>query len=110
MEGGPSHLDTFDRKPLLNELAGQKLPPSFKTPILAMGESNAPLLGSKRTWKQFGMSGLWVSDWFENVAQHADDLAGHSFVCFGWNQSRRRCLPDEHRVRSSEAARRWVPG
>ena len=29
MEGGPSHLDTFDRKPLLNELAGQKLPPSF---------------------------------------------------------------------------------
>src|SRR6187431_1968972 len=47
MEGGPSHLDTFDYKPLLNELSGQKLPPSFKTPILAMGESNAPLLGSK---------------------------------------------------------------
>jgi hypothetical protein len=75
MEGGPSHLDTFDRKPLLNELSGQKLPPSFKTPILAMGESNAPLLGSKRTWKQYGQSGLWVSDWFENVAQHVDDLA-----------------------------------
>jgi hypothetical protein len=75
MEGGPSHLDTFDRKPLLNELSGQKLPASFKTPILAMGESNAPLLGSKRTWKQYGKSGLWVSDWFENVAQHADDLA-----------------------------------
>jgi hypothetical protein len=75
MEGGPSHLDTFDRKPLLNELAGQKLPSSFKTPILAMGESNAPLLGTKRTWKQYGQSGLWISDWFEHVAQHADDLA-----------------------------------
>jgi hypothetical protein len=75
MEGGPSHLDTFDRKPLLNELSGQKLPPSFKTPILAMGESNAPLLGSKRAWQQRGKSGLWVSDWFEHVAQHADDLA-----------------------------------
>src|SRR4029453_12465283 len=75
MEGGPSHLDTFDYKPLLQELAGQKLPPSFKTPILAMGESNAPLLGSKRTWKQYGQGGLWISDWFENVAQHADDLA-----------------------------------
>lgn len=75
MEGGPSHLDTFDRKPLLNELAGQKLPASFKTPILAMGESNAPLLGSKRSWKQYGQSGLWVSDWFESVAEHADDLA-----------------------------------
>jgi hypothetical protein len=75
MEGGPSHLDTFDRKPLLNELAGQKLPASFKEPVLAMGESGAPLLESKRTWKQSGQSGLWISDWFANVAEHADDLA-----------------------------------
>ena len=75
MEGGPSHLDTFDRKPLLNQLAGQKLPPSFKPPILAMGESNAPLMECKRAWKQHGQSGLWISDWFEHVAQHADDLA-----------------------------------
>ncbi len=75
MEGGPSHLDTFDYKPLLNTLAGQKLPPSFKEPILAMGESNNPILGSKRTWARHGQSGLWVSDWFPHVAQHADDLA-----------------------------------
>ncbi len=75
MEGGPSHLDTFDHKPLVNELSGQKLPPSFKPPILAMGESNAPIMGSKRTWKQHGKSGLWVSDWFPHVAEHADDLA-----------------------------------
>lgn len=74
MEGGPSHLDTFDRKPLLNQLAGQQLPPSFKEPVLAMGESGAPLLESRRTWKQYGQSGLWVSDWFQNVAEHADDL------------------------------------
>ncbi len=74
MEGGPSHLDTFDYKPLLNELAGQRLPDSFKPPILAMGETKAPLLESKRTWKQRGQSGLWISDWFENVARHADDL------------------------------------
>jgi hypothetical protein len=88
MEGGPSHLDTFDRKPLLNELAGQKLPPSFKTPVLAMGESNAPLLESKRSWKQYGGSGLWISDWFENVAQHADDLAViHSCVSDGINHA-----------------------
>ncbi len=75
MEGGPSHLDTFDRKPLLNELAGQKLPPSFKLPVLAMGESNTPIMGSKREWKRHGQSGLWISDWFPHVAQHADDLA-----------------------------------
>src|SRR6185295_2789114 len=36
MEGGPSHLDTFDPKPLLRELAGQKLPDSFGTIITAM--------------------------------------------------------------------------
>src|SRR5271156_1275126 len=75
MEGGPSHLDTFDRKPLLNQLAGQKLPASFKEPVLAMGESGAPLLESKRAWKQYGQSGLWISDWIENVAPHADHLA-----------------------------------
>lgn len=75
MEGGPSHLDTFDYKPLLNQLAGQQLPASFKPPITAMGETKSPLLECKRTWKQCGQSGLWVSDWFEHVSQHADDLA-----------------------------------
>ncbi len=75
MEGGPSHLDTFDHKPLLNKLAGQPLPPSFRPPLTAMGETKAPLLASQRTWKQRGQSGLWISDWFERVAEHADDLA-----------------------------------
>ena len=88
MEGGPSHLDTFDRKPLLNQLAGQSLPPSFKEPVLAMGESGAPLMESRRTWKQYGQSGLWISDWFQNVAEHADDLAViHSCVSDGINHA-----------------------
>jgi hypothetical protein len=75
MEGGPSALDTFDPKPLLNELAGKPLPPSFKPVITAMGEYGSPLLGSKRTWARHGQSGLWVSDWYPHVAQCADDLA-----------------------------------
>lgn len=75
MEGGPSHLDTFDPKPLINELNGQQLPASFKPPILAMGESKSPIMGSPRKWAQHGKSGLWVSDWFPHVATHADDLA-----------------------------------
>ncbi|MGB3117855.1 MAG: DUF1501 domain-containing protein, partial [Verrucomicrobiales bacterium] len=54
MEGGPSHLDTFDYKPLLNKLAGQSLPASFKTPLTAAGEAKSPLLECKRTWKQHG--------------------------------------------------------
>ena len=75
MEGGPSQLDTFDRKPLLNELAGQSLPDSFREPITAMGEKGSPLLVCKRKWNRFGESGLEISDWFPHVAQHADELA-----------------------------------
>ena len=75
MEGGPSHLDLFDPKPLLNKLAGKPLPDSFGSVITAMGEARAPLLASQRTWKQHGQSGLWISDWLPNIAQCADDLA-----------------------------------
>ena len=44
MEGGPSHIDTFDPKPALDRLAGKPLPPSFKPVITPMGEGRAPLL------------------------------------------------------------------
>ncbi|XOV71284.1 MAG: DUF1501 domain-containing protein [Verrucomicrobiota bacterium] len=74
MEGGPSHIDLFDPKPLLNKLAGQKLPGSFPKPITAMGEQNSPLLECKREWKQHGQSGLWISDWLPHLSQKADEL------------------------------------
>jgi len=75
MEGGPSHIDTFDPKPLLNELAGQKLPESFGEVLTAMGESRSPLLASKRQWKQHGESGTWVSDWLPHTAECVDEIA-----------------------------------
>jgi hypothetical protein len=75
MEGGPSHLDTFDPKPALLRLAGRPLPSSFRPVITPMGEGRAPLLASKRTWKQHGQSGSWVSDWLPHIATCADDLA-----------------------------------
>ena len=75
MEGGPSHLDTFDPKPLIQELAGKPLPPSFGRVITAMGEMESPILGSKRAWKQHGKSGLWVSDWLPEIAHCVDDIA-----------------------------------
>src|SRR6186997_1012320 len=93
MEGGPSHLDTFDYKPLLNQLAGQQLPASFKPPITAMGETKSPLLECKRNWKHRGESGLWISDWFENVPQHAADLAViRSCVSDGINHAGGVCM------------------
>ena len=75
MEGGPSHLDTFDYKPKLREMAGQKLPDSFGPVITAMGEGDAPLLADRREWKQHGQSGIWVSDWLPHMAECVDDLA-----------------------------------
>src|SRR5258706_4013884 len=75
MEGGPSHLDTFDYKPKLREMAGQKLPDSFGQVITAMGEGEAPLLADRREWKQHGQGGIWVSDWLPHMAECVDDLA-----------------------------------
>ncbi|HEY1066662.1 MAG TPA: DUF1501 domain-containing protein [Pirellulales bacterium] len=75
MEGGPSHIDLFDPKPKLNELAGQSLPESFGDVLTAMGESRSPLLASKRTWKQHGKAGTWVSDWLPHTAECVDDIA-----------------------------------
>src|SRR5262245_7324761 len=74
MEGGPSHIDTFDPKPTLNKLAGKPLPASFGDVITSMGESRSNLLASPRTWKQHGKSGLWVSEWLPHTAEMADDL------------------------------------
>ncbi|MBT7536928.1 MAG: DUF1501 domain-containing protein, partial [Verrucomicrobia bacterium] len=74
MEGGPSHIDLFDPKPLLNKISGQTLPDSFPKPITAMGEASSPLLACKRTWKQHGQSGLWMSDWLPHLSTKADEL------------------------------------
>lgn len=75
MEGGPSHIDTFDPKPILNKLAGKPVPDSVRMNVItAMGESKSPILPSKRKFKQYGKSGLWMSDWMPNLHQHADDL------------------------------------
>jgi hypothetical protein len=75
MEGGPSHIDTFDPKPELTRLNGQKLPDSFGTVVTPMGTGGNNLLASKRTFRQHGQSGLWVSDWLPHMAEVIDDVA-----------------------------------
>lgn len=75
MDGGPSHLDLFDPKPLLNRLAGQSMPDSFDRPITPMGVSNNPILGTKRKFSKHGQSGIAVSDWLPHLATCVDDMA-----------------------------------
>jgi len=74
MEGGPSHIDLFDPKPELERLAGPPMPESFGKVITAMGTASNTLMPSPRKWKQYGQSGMWVSDWYPNIAQHVDEL------------------------------------
>ncbi|MEX2111784.1 MAG: DUF1501 domain-containing protein [Pirellulales bacterium] len=76
LDGGPSHIDLFDPKPELNKLAGTPLPDTFERPMTAMGRTAyTPLLGSKRTFAQHGQSGIWVSDWYPEIASCVDDIA-----------------------------------
>ncbi|MEO1527658.1 MAG: DUF1501 domain-containing protein [Planctomycetota bacterium] len=62
MQGGPSHVDTFDYKPKLIADSGKN------------GKYGGKLLQSPWEFRQRGESGLWISDLFPEVAQHADDL------------------------------------
>lgn len=76
LDGGASHIDLFDPKPALNKLAGKPLPDSFKRPVTAMGRTAfTDLLGCKRTFRQHGQAGTWVSDWYPEIAKCVDDMA-----------------------------------
>ena len=75
MAGGPSHLETFDPKPLLNRLDGQPRPAQFGEAKYQFIAKDARLLGSKRRFERYGESGIEVSDLFPNLARHVDDLA-----------------------------------
>ena len=76
MQGGPSQVDTYDPKPLLAKLHGQHPPESFGNEDFQNGKfRDTVILGSKRSFKQYGKSGLWVSDLFPHTSQCVDDLA-----------------------------------
>jgi len=74
MHGGPSHVDTFDYKPRLNKEDGQRLPFKAAKNIERSSQENLRLMKSPWKFKQRGESGLWISELFDNVAEHADDL------------------------------------
>lgn len=67
MNGGPSHVDTFDYKPELNKLSGE-------TTAIGRDRGKAKLLGSPFKFAQHGESGLWISEVFPHLAKHADEL------------------------------------
>ena len=71
LNGGPSHLDTFDPKPALAKYAGQPLPGEY----LRTERKTGAAFPSPFRFEKRGQSGLEISELFSKTAQHADDIA-----------------------------------
>lgn len=89
MNGGVSHMESFDPKPMLNRYAGKTI---AETPFASVQDPKKLALerlvvpdanGNQRNtlyplqvgFRRHGQSGMEISDWFPHVAQHADRLA-----------------------------------
>ena len=76
--GGPSQIDLFDHKPVLNQLHGEQLPASVRHGQRLTGmsgnQSSLPLAGSPFKFRQHGQSGAWLSELLPRTALVADDL------------------------------------
>jgi hypothetical protein len=71
MNGGPSHLDTFDPKPALSKYAGKNIPSGN----LKTERPTGAALPSPFSFRRYGESGIEVSDLFSRTAQSIDDIA-----------------------------------
>ncbi|MEY3492445.1 MAG: hypothetical protein RL309_1573, partial [Verrucomicrobiota bacterium] len=75
MSGGPPNLDIFDYKPELVKRSTQDCPDSFlKGRTFAFTTGVPKLMGTPRTFKQYGQGGLWMSDAVPNFQKIADEV------------------------------------
>ncbi|MCH2136587.1 MAG: DUF1501 domain-containing protein [Phycisphaerales bacterium] len=76
--GGPSQLDLFDHKPLLQQRNGEELPDSVRKGQRLTGmsgnQSSLPLAGAQFKFARHGRAGAWVSELMPHTAQIVDDL------------------------------------
>src|SRR5687767_12741802 len=74
MNGGPSHVDTWDYKPELEKRDGQELK-GFDPNTGFFNAQVGPLMKSPFKWARHGQCGKWVSDLFPLMAKHVDKMA-----------------------------------
>ncbi len=74
MNGGPSQVDTWDYKPVLQKKDGVKLE-NFDNNTGFFTDQVGPLMKSPFKWAQHGKSGTWVPEIFPNLSRHVDDMA-----------------------------------
>ncbi len=77
MAGGPSHVDLFDPKPILNNRDGQKIPDSLlgATEFAFIKKDKAVLKGSPASFRPRGECGVEYSDMIGQIGDRADDIA-----------------------------------
>src|SRR3954454_21656980 len=73
MDGGPSQIDTYDYKPLLERYNGRDPHSVFRVEPTQFNNVGT-VMASPWRFRRRGQSGLWVSDLFPHVAECADDL------------------------------------
>ena len=74
MVGAPSHIDTFDPKPLLKKYEGQKLPESMGKVGSQFTDGTTPILSTPWEFSLHGKAGLPVSALYPNLAKCVDDI------------------------------------
>ncbi|MCK0156429.1 DUF1501 domain-containing protein [Cellulophaga sp. F20128] len=76
--GGPSQLELFDYKPLLNVRRGEELPESIRNGQrltgMTSGQASFPLVGSQFDFKRYGKNGTWISDLLPYTSKIVDDI------------------------------------
>ena len=73
MNGGSSHVDTWDYKPELQKRNGEIL--AGADPRTGFFKTSGKLLASPFRFTQYGESGAWASEIFPHICQHVDDMA-----------------------------------
>lgn len=76
MQGGPSHVDSFDYKPVLDEQDGKMMSFDDARVIANTGMKGSSQRIMKPLWKfqQHGQSGRWASNLFPEMTKHVDDM------------------------------------
>jgi hypothetical protein len=76
MAGAPSQLELFDYKPELQKLDGQDCPPSLlEGKRFAFIKGVPKMMGPQATFRQFGQSGTWLSDYLPHLSTIVDEVA-----------------------------------
>ncbi|GIW79725.1 MAG: hypothetical protein KatS3mg105_1532 [Gemmatales bacterium] len=98
LEGGPSHIDTFDPKPKLKKLHMQEFVRKDKF-ASAMASGKRYFVESPFRFRQVGNSGLWMCEHYEHLARVADELCiyhglqaesiNHPTACYHMNTGNR---------------------